>query len=64
VHACIENASNIKNASRIIVFFTLQMYDSRVAIDFKGNAKEGEEGQPQSGGAVLKFAPWALKLAI
>jgi hypothetical protein len=57
VHACIENASNIKNASRIIVFFTLQMYDSRVAIDFKGNAKEGEEGQPQSlRGAVLKFA--------
>ena len=48
MHAWIENASNIKNASRIIVFFTLQMYDSRLAIDFKGNAKEGEEGQAQS----------------
>jgi hypothetical protein len=43
VHAWIENASNIKNASRIIIFFTLQMYDSRLAIDFKGNAKEDKE---------------------
>jgi hypothetical protein len=33
------------------------MYDSHLAIDFKGNAKESEEGQPQSvRGAVLKFA--------
>jgi hypothetical protein len=63
VHAWIENASNIKKASRIIVFFTLQMYDSHLAIDFKGNAKESEEGQPQSvRGAVLKFAPLALGL--